>query len=581
MTTIFFITEAGKLLAKQISQSLKDCHILKLKKDAIKPAFETSKNIIFISAVGIAVRAIAGLIRDKFSDPAVLVIDEKGNNVISLLSGHAGGANALAKTLSQLLNANAVISTASDVQGLPALDLFAFEHDLYIQNPEELPHVMQKLLEYGSLRIYIDSPFSRSKLTLPDEFLPVSDSRYADVIVSYRAKLQSCGCHVKSQLYLRHRCIAVGIGCNSLTSAQEIEAVVKEAFEANNLCTHCIAVIATIDLKANERGLVNFANSLNVDLLSFTASELNEKCKSSGIPVTEDSAVYKATGAFAVAEPSALLASSNTELLFTKYKSGNVTVSASLLSKDYIKQGILYVVGIGPGSPKHITPEVLDAIKRSDYIVGYSTYIGQIKDIISSKTVIQTGMTEEIDRCSKAIELALSGYTVTIVSGGDPGIYGMAGLIYELAKGKRLKIQVLTGITALSACASVVGAPIMHDFASISLSDRLTSWSLIAKRLELASEGDFVIILYNPKSMGRPKHFASAIEIISKYRLPQTPVAIVKSALRPDEKAIITDLANVLKYEDEVDMQSTVIIGNSQSTVIEGKIVTPRGYSVN
>ncbi len=198
-------------------------------------------------------------------------------------------------------------------------------------------------------------------------------------------------------------------------------------------------------------------------------------------------------------------------------------------------------------------------------------------------------MRQEVDRCSKAVELATEGKSVAIICSGDPGIYAMAGLVFEIAKmreesvgvdcrspAQSIDIEVVPGIPALSACASRLGAPLMHDFASISLSDLLTPWKTIVKRLEAASAADFVIVIYNPKSKGRPDNINKAREIILNYRPEETPVGIVQAASRENEKATVTDLKSMLHCE--IDMQSTVIVGNSQTFVWNNRMVTPRGY---
>lgn len=249
------------------------------------------------------------------------------------------------------------------------------------------------------------------------------------------------------------------------------------------------------------------------------------------------------------------------------------------------QKGKIFIVGTGPGSLEHITPYAKKAIEESSYIVGYSTYIELLFGLIDEKRVISTGMTEEIERCKKAIELAHKGNTVSLISGGDPGIYAMAGLVFELLKsedsgGKSVlpQIEVIPGISALNACASRLGAPLMHDFAAISLSDRLTPWDIIVRRLEAAASADFVIVLFNPKSRGRIEHINRAVSIIQKYRISTTPVGIVKQAMRQGEIIIVTDLQNMLNYD--IDMQTTIIIGNSQTYTWLNWMVTPRGYLI-
>ena len=205
--------------------------------------------------------------------------------------------------------------------------------------------------------------------------------------------------------------------------------------------------------------------------------------------------------------------------------------------------------------------------------------------MIEDAEVLSSGMRREVDRCEKAIDLALDGNKVAVICSGDPGIYAMAGLVLEIAKGKGERaedkndfpeIEIIPGVSALNASAARLGAPLMHDFASISMSDLLTPWELIEKRLEAAASADFVIVIYNPKSKGRQEHIGKARDIILKFRSPGTPVGIVRAATRDDEKIVITDLNRML--ENEIDMQSTVIIGNSQTFTWEGRMITPRGY---
>lgn len=247
------------------------------------------------------------------------------------------------------------------------------------------------------------------------------------------------------------------------------------------------------------------------------------------------------------------------------------------------KKGQLYVVGIGPGSKEHLTPAALEAITKADLIVGYTTYIKLVKNLIEGKEVVKTGMTEEIGRARAAVECAKAGKTVTLISSGDAGVYGMACLVFEVLKdmgwkkGDSPELHLIPGITALNSCASLVGAPLGHDCCIISLSDLLTPWPVIEKRIDAAAQADFVIGLYNPKSGRRTQQIVIAQEVISKYRQPATPVALVKSAYRDLEKVILTDLANFLDYE--IGMLTTVIIGNSHTFVFEGHMVTPRGYT--
>lgn len=246
-------------------------------------------------------------------------------------------------------------------------------------------------------------------------------------------------------------------------------------------------------------------------------------------------------------------------------------------------KGQLFIVGIGPGYEDHMTPAALNAIKQSDLVIGYATYIKLVKHLLDDKEVISAGMAEEIDRATNAIELAKQGQSVTLISSGDAGVYGMSGLVFEILKetgwkkGDSPDIHLVPGITSMNACASLVGSPLTHDYCCISLSDLLTPWSVIEKRIKAAAMADFVVGLYNPKSKHRTEQITKAQKIISGYRTPQTPVALVKNAYRKKEHIVITDLEHLL--EEEIGMLTTVIIGNSYTFLFENYMVTPRGYT--
>jgi adenosylcobyric acid synthase len=244
--------------------------------------------------------------------------------------------------------------------------------------------------------------------------------------------------------------------------------------------------------------------------------------------------------------------------------------------------GKLFVVGIGPGGSEHITSAALQAIETAQVVVGYKTYLDLIPQCLAGKEVVSSGMRQEVERCRQALELAAAGRAVALISSGDAGIYGMAGLVLELADVPRqypIDIQIIPGISAVQAAAARLGAPLMHDFAVISLSDLLTPWGLIRRRLEAAAAADFVVALYNPKSRGRAVQVVEAQEILRRHRAPETPVGIVRNACRPGEEVTVTTLAEFISHD--IDMLSIVIIGNSQTCVdAAGRMVTPRGYAV-
>ncbi|SEN12623.1 precorrin-3B C(17)-methyltransferase [Lihuaxuella thermophila] len=246
------------------------------------------------------------------------------------------------------------------------------------------------------------------------------------------------------------------------------------------------------------------------------------------------------------------------------------------------KKGKLLIVGFGPGHFAHITERARQAIQESEVIVGYNTYVDLIREILTDQEIVRTGMTEEVSRAQEAVRRAEQGKTVAVISSGDAGLYGMAGLVYEvlIEKGWRpgsgVEVEVIPGISAIHSCASLLGSPVMHDACTISLSDHLTPWETIAKRIEAAAAADFVIALYNPKSGRRTRQIVETQRILLKYRSPETPVGLVKSAYRERQNIVLTTLAEMLNHE--IGMLTTVIIGNSTTFVYEGLMITPRGY---
>lgn len=238
---------------------------------------------------------------------------------------------------------------------------------------------------------------------------------------------------------------------------------------------------------------------------------------------------------------------------------------------------MISVVGIGPGGREGMTLEALKVIEKAEVIVGYVTYIRLIEELIEGKTVVSNGMRAEVDRCKEAIEIARTGKHVAVISSGDAGIYGMAGLIYELSDGQD-EVEVIAGVTASSAAAAILGAPLMHDFCNISLSDLLTPYDKIMKRVSAAAEADFIICLYNPRSKGRSGHLMEAVSRVIAVQGKDVPVGLVKDAGRDGQIFKYCTLGTM--DEDFVDMTTVVVIGNSQTKMIAGKMVTPRGYQV-
>jgi precorrin-3B C17-methyltransferase len=247
--------------------------------------------------------------------------------------------------------------------------------------------------------------------------------------------------------------------------------------------------------------------------------------------------------------------------------------------------GKLYIVGVGPGHHDHMTFRAKQVIEESNTIVGYETYVNLVEDLIEGKEVHRYAMTQEVERAHQCIELAKEGKIVSLVSSGDPGIYGMAGLIYEVLaeegwdRKTGLYVEIVPGVSSLNSCAALVGSPLMTDFAVVSMSDLLVPWEIIMKRVEAAAQGDFVIVIYNPASKKRIHQLQDARKILLKYRTPNTPVAIVKGAYRESQEVVLTDLEHMENHKDKLGMITTVIIGNSSTFRYKDMMVNPRGYT--
>ncbi|WP_295388656.1 precorrin-3B C(17)-methyltransferase [uncultured Thiodictyon sp.] len=246
-------------------------------------------------------------------------------------------------------------------------------------------------------------------------------------------------------------------------------------------------------------------------------------------------------------------------------------------------RGTLFLVGIGPGGEAHMTARAREAIAAADTLIGHATYLRLVADLVTDQEVIKSTMTEELDRAVMAVELAQTGHTVALISSGDSGVYGMAGLTYEVlfqsgwTPETGCAVEMVPGVTALASCSALVGAPLSHDFCAISLSDLLTPWPVIARRLNAAAAADFVVALYNPKSGRRARQIVEAQRLFLCHRRPDTPVALVQSAYRPRQRLELTTLAEL--DSREVSMLTTVLIGNSQTRIEHGLLITPRGYT--
>ncbi|MCS7279577.1 MAG: precorrin-3B C(17)-methyltransferase [Thermodesulfobacteriaceae bacterium] len=559
---IFYLSERGKKLAENLKALLKEVQIFRLESGLISKNWQKDKILIFICASGIVVRKIAPFLKNKLEDPGVLVLNETGEYVIPLLGGHRAKANELAQKIADFLSAKAVVTTASDSLSFTPLDLWIKEKGLILKNPELLPGIMALFNQKGTLRVYREKSV---KIPLFKGALEVGKVEEAEVIITNRIIGKP-----KKQLILIVPNLWLGVGFHENLEEAYLEEAVKKVFEEYQLEEKALKGVTTLDKKAKHQALLNFCVHKKLSLLSFSKEEL-EKVKA----LTPSEKVYEAVGLESVSEQAALLASKGA-LLIPKQVFSGLTIAVA--EEDYQLRGKLYIVGTGPGAVDFLTLRALQVLREAEVIVGYQTYLKLLEPLFYNKEVYSFSMTEETERAKKAIEEALKGKKVALVSGGDPGIYGMSGLVLEILTFNRLSLdlEIIPGISALNACSALVGAPLMNDFAVISLSDRLTPWEEIEKRLRSLAQLDIPLVIYNPKSRRRSKQFSKALEILKTVRALDTVVAVVISAMRENQKIYLTTLRDL--KEEWVDMHSTLIVGNSQSFFSGNWFITSRGY---
>jgi cobalt-precorrin 5A hydrolase / precorrin-3B C17-methyltransferase len=557
-------------------------------KQHLASIWSENQAFIFCLAAGAVVRLIAPLLKSKAEDPAVVVIDAEGNYVISLCSGHQGKADLLSQIVASQIGAQAIITGAASSLSLPALDLFGFTYG-WRRGEGDWTGAMAAIAKQQTVQVIQESGSTLWQNHLPDNHpfyfgFPESQAKLNPQarmwISSTKRKIAPQSDFPRVQWH--PKVLWVGIGCERGTSRELIETAIEETCQTYHLATEAIAGIASINLKIDEAGIIEFCQRRNLCLKTFTSEEL----KQVDVP-TPSEVVQQEVGTPSVAEAAAILAGEHLrvskQIFKSESQSGAVTVAIAQSDVEYIGHtGRLYLVGIGPGSLNQITPAAQTAIIAADVVIGYTLYLDLIKSLKRPGQIIEDSpITQEQQRAQRAIELAQWGLTVAVVSSGDCGIYGMAGLVLEELQvagwnGKIPQVKLFPGISALQSAASRIGAPLMHDFCAISLSDLLTPWEVIQKRLNAAASGDFITALYNPRSQKRTEQIVTAQAIFSQHRSPNTPVAIVTKAYREDEQVIITTLSQMLEHP--IDMLTTVIIGNTTTRNYADWMITPRGY---
>ncbi|GAC1607812.1 MAG: precorrin-3B C(17)-methyltransferase [Mycobacteriales bacterium] len=501
--------------------------------------------VVFL-ATGATVRLLAPLLADKSTDPGVVSVDETGRFAVALVGGHGGGANELAARVAEVLGGTAVITTATDAVGLPGLDMLGWPVE------GDVAGVTRALLDGEPVRLSAEQQWP-----LP----PLQVGGTGDVVLHVTDRM------VEGGAVLRPPSLVLGIGASRGVTADELNELVERALEG--LSPRSVAAVATVDAKADEAGLLELCARRGLSLVTYPAQLLAQV----EVPNPSDEPL-RVLGTASVAEAAALLHSGGA-LIVEKTKSAMATVAVARLRP----RGRLALVGLGPGARDLLTPRAVAELRRAAVWVGLDQYVDQVRDLARPGTRFEiTGLGQEEERARSAVRLAQQGFSVALLGSGDAGVYAMASPALEFA-GDDIDVVGVPGVTAALAASSLLGAPLGHDHASISLSDLHTPWEAIEQRVRAVAEADLVVTFYNPRSRSRDWQLPKAISMLLEHRPAATPVGVVTDATRPSETVLLTTLGEL--DADTVTMLACVVVGSSQTRLVAGRMVTPRGYRWN
>ncbi len=549
----------------------------------LRELFAAGRPIIAIMSTGIVVRALGDLAVDKHLEAAVVCVSETGEAVVPLLGGHHG-ANKLAGIMASTLGIKAAITTAGDARFGYALD--EPPAGWGISNQDAARPVMAALLAGEAICLENDVAVAIDTDWLSLDGIATKPDGAPALIITERLVAAS-----GDRFALHPRTLVAGVGCERGADGAEILELVRESLASEGLSEGALACLATIDLKEDEVGILQAAAALDVPVRLYSAEELEAQTPR----VTEPSDyVFETVGCHSVSEAAALAGVGEAGMArAAKRKSARATCTIArapaIIDADHVGRGCgrLVIVGIGPGRAGWRAPDASSAIAAATDLVGYGLYIDLLGGLADGKQRHDYPLGEERERVAHALDLAAGGKQVAIISSGDAGIYAMGSLVYELIDTvgndawRRLSVEMVPGISALQAAAARTGAPLGHDFCTISLSDLMTPWDAIEKRIKAAAEGDFVIAFYNPVSKRRRVQFGQACAILRDHRPPQTPVIIARNLGRAEEKITVVALQEL--ETDMIDMLTVVVVGSSATRIIPSaggpvRVYTPRGY---
>ncbi|SCF14123.1 precorrin-3B C(17)-methyltransferase [Micromonospora chokoriensis] len=534
--------------------------------DALRSAWAGCDAVVAFLATGAVVRILAPLLGDKDSDPAVVVVDEAARHAVALLGGHAGGGNDLAERVGALLDARPVITTATDAVGLPGLDTLGWP----VQGA--VATVSRAILDGAPVQLIADADWPLP--ALPPNVQPRTVGTDPDGVAGggYRLLVTDRVVPLDERTaVLRPPSLVAGVGASRGVPAEEVAELLHRVLAEAGLHPASLRCLASADVKADEAGIRSTADALGVPLVTWPATRL------AAIDVPHPSEVVRAAvGTPSVAEAAALLGADGRADDATLLVGKTATAMATVAVARHAPRGRLAVVGLGPGAPDLRTPRAVAELRRAAVVVGLDQYLDQVRDVFRPGTrVLSSGLGAEEARARAAVAEAAAGRAVALVGSGDAGVYAMASPALEYAD-ERIDVVGVPGVTAALAAGALLGAPLGHDHAYVSLSDLHTPWEVIERRVTAAAEGDFVTVFYNPRSRARDWQLGKALGILAAHRPPDTPVGVVRNASRPGERVHLATVATLAPAV--VDMYSVVVVGNSDTRLVAGRMVTPRGY---
>jgi cobalt-precorrin 5A hydrolase/precorrin-3B C17-methyltransferase len=573
------VTEAGRRVAERLPYEHAHGDPAKVLADR----WEKVDGFVVVLALGATVRLVAPLLRDKASDPAVVCVDDAATFAVSVLGGHGAGANALATEVARLLGAQAVVTTATDRLDLPALDLLP---DLLAEG--DVAGVTAALV--AGRPVALDNELGWPLPGPITALLGTTDPAPAGrVVVTDRAREQA-----DATVVLRPPSLVVGLGTTSDATASDALDAVRGVLGTGGLSARSLAAVATIDRRAEHPAVSAVADAFDLAVRSFPAAELDTV-----VVPNPSEVVASAVGTRSVAEAAALAAAGDdAELVVAKTVAGRTTVAVARRARP---AGSLHIVGLGPGSAAQRTAEAATAVRHAQVVVGLDAYVEQCSDLLTpSQQIHRFAIGSELERARLALDLAARGARVALVCSGDAGVYAMASPTLDLldeATARDVEVRVVPGVTAALSAAALLGAPLGHDFLTLSLSDLLTPWELIEARVRAAALSDLVVVVYNPRFEARVR--AAALSdlvvvvynprsrtrtwqlertrsILLEHRGPDTVVGVVTDAGRPDQAVRVTTLGQLECAA--VNMTTCLVIGSSTTRLRAGRMVTPRGY---